>query len=146
MVWMTESSLVGFAVFISTLIVIVLHAVEWFQIGKIPKAATAVEQNYSPTKLTIIKGGLGVETVYYFLLLIVLIVFFPGNLVLLTVIALLGLAHLGAFQAILSDRAYSLLGKLTNRRAAWVLLFDAIEVVILIALAAEFYPAFRTMI
>jgi hypothetical protein len=143
---MTESSLVGFAVFTSTLVVIVLHGVEWFQIGKMPKAAVAVEQNQSPTKLTIIKVGLGVETVYYFLLLIVFVVFFAGNIVLSILIALLGLAHLGAFQAILRDRAYNWLGKLTNRRVAGVLLFDAIEVVILITLAAEFYPAFRTMI
>lgn len=81
-----------------------------------------------------------VETTYHFLVLISYVVFFPLNILFLTLTGVLGLAHLAALQALLSNRYINWLEKLTNRRGLRVLLFDAVEFLILIALAFGFYP------
>ncbi len=85
------------------------------------------------------KVSLGVEMAYYFILLTVFVVFYSRSVVFLMLIALLGLVHLAAFQAA-TGRGDKGLQLLTKRRMAWVLGFDAIEVLILMALALQFYP------
>lgn len=84
--------------------------------------------------------------VYYFLLLIAFAVFFSGNLLFLTLIGLLGVIHLTAWQALLIKKTGDLSRMLTNRRAMGVLLFDAMELLILIVLAVQFYPFFQAII
>jgi hypothetical protein len=135
-------ALIGFTLLFATLAIIALHALEWLDIGTLPRTATTTPA-YSERlliKIQILKSGLGVETFYYFLLLIAFIVFFPESIVLLTSIAILGVFHLVAFQALLGRKRNDWLGKLTNRRVAGVLLFDVVEALILIALVLEFYP------
>jgi hypothetical protein len=87
----------------------------------------------------ILKGGLRVEAIYYFSLLTVFAVFFFSNILFLTLITALALAHFGAFSAVLSKTADVRLEKLTKRNAAWLLLFDVAEILVLTALAVEFY-------
>jgi hypothetical protein len=134
-------TLVGLTLFGSTAIIILLHAVEWFQIGTLPRTASAHGPTSTeiPSKLMILRGGLGVETAYYFLLLAALIVFFPSNIVFLTLVSILGLFHLGAFWALLGRKAGNQLQKLTSRRVMGVLLFDILELAILVALAFQLY-------
>jgi len=136
------SGLWALALFIATLAVIVLHAFEWSDIKTFQRAATGTlaTAEKPSIKIRILQGGLGIETVYYFLLLIAFVVFFPGNLVLLTLIAVLGLVHLIAFQALLSMKKIEWLTKLTSRRVVGFLVFDVLEVLILIVILHEFYP------
>lgn len=99
-------ALVGFILLIATLAVIVLHALELFDIATLPRAATATlaTSEKLPVKIQILRDGLRVETFYYFLLLIVFAVFFPRRIILLTPIAVLGLVQLVAFQALLGKK------------------------------------------
>ena len=92
-----------------------------------------------PSKLLILRSELGVETAYYFLLLVALIVFFPTNLLFLTLVAILGLFHLGVFWALLDRKAEKRLENLTSRGVKEVLMFDVAELAILVALAFQLY-------
>ena len=136
-------ALVGASLFASTIFIIILHAFEWFHIGTIPQ--TRIENSRHAKcvrKLLILRGGLGVEMVYYFLLLIAFVVFFPGDLIFLTLIALLGLTHLVAFWALMGQTASAWLQKLTTRKVSKILAFDIVELIILVALALQFYRFF----
>jgi len=137
-----NSLLVASALFVTTVFIIVLHAAEWFNIGTLSRSRlqNSSASNSPSSKLAVLKGGLGIETAYYFLLLVVFVVFFPGNLIFLTLVALLGLIHLAAFQAVVSRSREKWLQQLTTRRVAGVLVFEIFEVVILVALAFQFYP------
>ena len=140
-------ALVGSGVFASTTFVIILHFVEWFRIGTLPRVGDGnIPSNGGASKSFILNGALGIEMVYYFLLLIAFAVFFSGNLLFLTLIALLGVIHLTALQALLSKKRGDLPRMLTTRRVTGVLLFDTVELLILIVLAVQFYPFFQAII
>jgi hypothetical protein len=97
---MPDLIVVGTTIFVSTIIILSLHAVEWFQIVALPRRQVSTEStpSNSSSKLVILKGGLGVEAIYYFSLLIVFALFFSSNILFLTLIAALALAHLVRFQ------------------------------------------------
>ena len=98
-------ALVGSGVFASTAFIIILHLVEWFRIGTLPRVGDGnIPPSDDVSKSFILNGALGIEMVYYFLLLIAFVVFFSGNLLFLTLIALLGVIHLTALQALLSKK------------------------------------------
>jgi hypothetical protein len=141
-----STALIGSGVFASTAFIIILHFVEWFRIGTLPRVG---DGNISPSddasKSVILNGALGIEMVYYFLLLIVFAVFFSGNLIFLTLVALLGVIHLTALQVLLSKKVVDLSRMLTTRRVTGVLLFDTLELLILIVLAVQFYPFFQAI-
>lgn len=131
--------MVDVVVFTSTVLIIFLHAVEWFNVGILSRTLPTEAPS---AKLVVLKVSLGVEMVYYLLLLAVFVVFYSGNLIFLTLIALLGLVHLVAFQASVGGASEKMLRKLTMRRVVGVLAFDGVEVLILLALAVQFYPMF----
>ncbi len=136
-------TIVRVVLFGSTVLIILLHAVEWFQIATLPRTRlgpNAASLKSSP-KFLVLKGGLGVEMVYYFLLLVAFILLFPRNIVFLTFIAILGLFHLAAFQALLGRKAESSLKNLTSRGVKGFLIFDVVELAILVALAIQLYMA-----
>ena len=134
-------ALPGLAIFASTVLIILIHALEWLQIGKLPRSTGAdnLPSNQPSSRTPLLKAGLGIESVYYFLLLVALVIYFPGNLFFLTLIAILGLVHLATFQAVLGKRGDSWLAKMTNRRVAGLLLFDILELFVLIDLASVSY-------
>ena len=145
---MAESTLalIGSGVFASTAFIIFLHFVEWFRIGTLPRVGDGnIYASDGTSKSVILNGALGIEMVYYFLLLIVFAIFFSGNLLFLTLVALLGVVHLTALQALLSKKGGDLSRMLTNRRVTGILLFDTVELLILIVLAIQFYPFFQAI-
>jgi len=142
-----NSTLVGSAVFAATVFVIILHLAEWLQLRRLSKhLPDKAPSNGVALGLLTLKAGLGIEMVYYFLLLITFTVFFSGNLLFLTLIAVLGVLHLTALQALVDKKGRDFLQTLTTRQVAGVALFDAVELVILIVLAMQFYPFFQLMI
>jgi len=137
-------TLAGSTVFVSTIFMILLHGLEWFHIGTLLHSQLPNALAYTvSSKLQVLKGELGIETVCYFLLLVAFAVFFPSNLVLLTVMALLGLVH---FQALVGGMRANWLQKLTAGRVAGLLVFDVLEIVFLLILAFGFYPFFQALI
>jgi uncharacterized protein YhhL (DUF1145 family) len=134
-------ALVGLAIFLSTVFIILVHAIEWLQIGRLPRSASTddLPSNQPPSRVLVLKTGLGIETFYYFLLLIALVIYFPSNLIFLTLIAILALVHLATFQAVMGKRAETWLVNMTNRRAAGLLIFDILELFVLIVLASVSY-------
>jgi len=83
---------------------------------------------------------LGVEMVYYFGLLATFVSFLPDRIVLLTVVAFLGVLHLGAFWGMVGGREERWLRSLRATRLASLLAFDLFEVLVLAVLAWEFNP------
>jgi hypothetical protein len=140
-------TLVGAALFAFTIFIIVLHAFEWVNIGTIPR--TRIENTQSAKvvpKLLVLRGGLGIELVYYFLLFIAFAVYFPRDLVFLTLIAAMGLTHLVAFWAMMGQTASAGLQGPSTRSVSTVLVFDIVELVILVFLALQLYPFFLSLI
>lgn len=128
-------SAVNAAAFASTIFVLLLHGAEWFNISK----RLGSKPGGTSVKLDILKLGLGIEMGYYFLLLVVFVVLFSGSIVFLTLIAILGLLHLVAFQGFVVGRGEKWLQSLTSRAVAGVLIFDFLEIVVLVFLASQFY-------
>ncbi len=134
-------ALPGLAIFASTVLIILIHALEWLQINKFRRPALTdnLPLNQPSSRAPFLKAGLGIESAYYFLLLVALVIYFPSNLFFLTIIAILGLVHLAAFQAVLGKRGDSWLASMTNRRVAGLLLFDIAELFVLTVLASVSY-------
>ncbi len=137
-------TLVGSAIFISALFAVFLHVIEWMNIGTLhlSRSRNSPDWRRASPKLAVLKAGLGIETVYYFLLLIAFAIFFPTDLVFLTLIAVLSIAHLAAFQAAVTKAMEGWLQKLTLQRITGILVFDILEIVFLVALALKFYSMF----
>jgi hypothetical protein len=93
-----------------------------------------------------VKNGLAVEMVYYFSLLIAFGVYFSARIVFLVLVALLEILHFVALESVLSKKQGILLRVLTSQRVTGLLLFDLVELVILIAVAPQFYPYFMAVI
>lgn len=123
--------------FVSTVFITMLHLVEWFHIRTLPCLSVGNSSSGVSSKLLILKGELGIEMVHCFLLMVGFAVFFSEELLFLTLIALLGVLHLVAFQSLLM---------LTTRRIRAVLLFHVAELVELGVLAVQFHPFSRAIV
>jgi hypothetical protein len=131
---------VGAILFVSTILVIILHVLEWFQIGTMPPIRFGNAQpGKHVSKLPVLRGAMGVEMAYYFLLLVAFVLFLPGDLIFLTLIAVIGLAHLVAFWALMGETASAWFRDLTKHTVSKILAFDVVELVVLLVLALRFY-------
>lgn len=141
-------ALPGLAIFASTVLIILIHPLEWFQISKFRHSTLTddLPSNQPFSRPPLLKAGLGIESVYYLLLLVALVIYFPSNLFFLTLIAILGFVHLATFRALLGKRGDSWLAKMTNRRVAGLLLFDILELFVLTVLASVSYTWIQTAI
>jgi hypothetical protein len=63
-----------------------------------------------------------------------------------TLIAAMGLTHLVAFWAMMGQTASAGLQSLSTRSVLTVLVFDIVELVILVVLALQLYPFFLSLI
>lgn len=129
----------GSVIFLSTILVLLLHGVEWVKIVRMLRVRP---EGVSAPDLSTFQLSLAIEMVYYFLLLIVLVVYFPSDTFLLTIIASLGLIHLAGLQALLGRAGGKWLQTLTVRRVTGVLIFDSLELVVLVGIVFQFYPYF----
>lgn len=133
--------LVGAIVFAFTATLILIHLVEWTRIWELPRLLNnGVRSRRATSRLLVVKSGLVVEMVYYFSLLIAFGVHFSAKIVFLVLVALLGILHFVAFESALGKKKGVLLRVLTSRRVTGLLLFDLVELAILMAVALEFYP------
>ncbi len=133
-------ALIGLTIFLSTIFIIVLHAAEWLQIGTLARLRETVSSGKVSSTIVFLQRGLGIEAAYYFLLLIGFVVFFPGDVILMVLVAMLGVLHLTAFQYLLAKKSGQWIRNLTAKRVAGVLVFDVLEVIVLVVLALRFLP------
>jgi hypothetical protein len=130
---MLSAALVGPGIFFSASTIIVVHILEWIDIA-------SSWRRFGNTNI-LLRGGLTIEILFYFSLLIVWVVFFPERLIFLILIALLGIVHLAALQATISQKIEKWLSQRGKESVVGVMTFEAIEVGILIALAFQFHPS-----
>ena len=131
----------GTALFAFTLLVIALHAIEWFhivQVRRLPSEESSPLDRMS-RRSSILKRGMGVETGYYLLTFGFLIVFFR-SIFLLVALALLAFLHFVGYQKLVPQIERNLLSKLATRRVVGFIVFDVVELFVLVILCVELYP------
>ena len=130
---MLSASLVRPSIFFSASTIIVVHILEWIDIA-------STWRRFGNTNI-LLRGGLIIEILFHFSLLIVWVVLFPERLIFLILIALLGIVHLAALQATISQKIEKWLSQIEKANVVGVMSFEAIEVGILFTLAFQFYPS-----